>query len=159
MKDKNWRKALEVSDAVMTMMKDLLFRLFLELVGTKDTDTVDGLGLGETSLVTLEESEDILHDNVFDIDLVLVVQVGGSELDLDDQQGTQFVGVDLQCSCRPWRGGPELSLRAPCPCTLASFGLQARQLMSDMDKGHLSSDLPAGASPATFSVMGTEVSL
>ena len=63
-------------------MEDVLFRLFLELVGTKDTDTVDGLGLGETSLVTLEESEDILHDNVLDIDLVLVVQVGGSELNL-----------------------------------------------------------------------------
>lgn len=41
-----------------------------------------GLGFGETSLVTLKESEDILHDNVLDIDLVLVVQVGGSELDL-----------------------------------------------------------------------------
>jgi hypothetical protein len=135
MKDKNWRKALEVSDAVMTMMKDSLFRLFLELVGTKDTDTVDGLGLGETSLVTLEESEDILHDNVFDIDLVLVVQVGGSELDLDDQRGTDTnCWSNLQCSCRPWRGGPELSLRAPCPCTLASFGLQARQLMSVRDK-------------------------
>ena len=63
-------------------MEDVLFRLLLELVGTKDTDTVDGLGLGETSLVTLEESEDILHDNVLDIDLVLVVQVGGSELNL-----------------------------------------------------------------------------
>ena len=63
-------------------MEDVLFRLFLELVGTKDTDSVDGLGLGETSLVTLEESEDILHDNVLDIDLVLVVQVGGSELNL-----------------------------------------------------------------------------
>ena len=62
--------------------RDLLFRLLLELVGTKDTDTVDGLGLGETSLVTLEEGEDILHDNVLDIDLVLVVQVGGSELNL-----------------------------------------------------------------------------
>jgi len=71
-------------------MKDSLFRLLLELVGTKDTDTIDGLGLGETSFVTLEESEDILHDNVLDIDLVLVVQVGGSELDLDDQQGTWY---------------------------------------------------------------------
>jgi len=74
----------------MTRTKDSLFRLLLELVGTKDTDTVDGLGLGETSLVTLEEGEDILHDNVLDIDLVLVVQVGGSELDLDDQQGTWY---------------------------------------------------------------------
>ena len=75
---------------MMTRIKDSLFRLLLELVGTKDTDTVDGLGLGETSLVTLEEGEDILHDNVLDIDLVLVVQVGGSELDLDDQQGTWY---------------------------------------------------------------------
>lgn len=62
--------------------RNLLLRLLLELVGTEDGDTVVSLGFGETSLVTLEESEDILHDNVLDIDLVLVVQVGGSELDL-----------------------------------------------------------------------------
>ena len=74
----------------MTRMKDSLFRLLLELVGTKDTDTINGLGLGETSFVTLEESEDILHDNVLDIDLVIVVQVGGSELALDEQQGTWY---------------------------------------------------------------------
>jgi hypothetical protein len=102
-------------------VKSILFRLLLKLVGTKDGDTVVSLGLGKTSLVALEESEDILHDNVLDIDLVFVVQVGGSELDLVDQQGTvRIVVLHLQCSCRPWRGGPEPSLRAPCPCTLAS---------------------------------------
>jgi len=67
-----------------------LFRLLLELVGTKDTDTGLGLGIGKTSLVTLEELQDFLHDNVFDIDLVLVVQVGGGELDLQ--------GVSV-CAC------------------------------------------------------------
>jgi hypothetical protein len=30
----------------------------------------------------LEEGKDILHDNVLDIDLVLVVQIGSGELDL-----------------------------------------------------------------------------
>ena len=91
-------------------MEDVLFRLFLELVGTKDTDTVDGLGLGETSLVTLEESEDILHDNVLDIDLVLVVQVGGSELDLTDQQGTLYTLLVLTYSAHVDLGVQVLSL-------------------------------------------------
>jgi hypothetical protein len=71
----------------------------------------------------------------------------------------QFVGVDLQCSCRPWRGGLGPFHHAPCPCTLSSFGFQARQLMSVKDKGLVWINIPSGASPATFSVMGTEVSL
>lgn len=63
------------------LQEDVLL-LLLELVGTEDTDTVLGLGLSETTLITLEELEDLLHDDVLDIDLVLVVQVGSGELDL-----------------------------------------------------------------------------
>jgi hypothetical protein len=64
-------------------LEEDVFGFLLELVGTKDTDSALGLGLGETSLVALKELEDLLHDDVLDIDLVLVVQVGGSELDLE----------------------------------------------------------------------------
>ena len=63
-------------------LQESVLALLLELVGTEDADTVLGLGLGETVLVTLKELEDLLHDNVLDVDLVLVVEIGGSELDL-----------------------------------------------------------------------------
>ena len=45
------------------------------LVGTEDTDSSGGLFLGQTMLVTLQESEDIGHRDVLDVDLVLVIQV------------------------------------------------------------------------------------
>ena len=142
-------------------MEEGVFGFLLELVGTKDTDTVLGLGFGETSFVTLEEGKNILHDNVLDIDLVLVVQVGSGELDLLLDKWVNKGRKDIQCSCRPWREGCRSSRRAPCPCTLASFA-RARRLMSDRVDVMCKQDIPAGvgASPATFSlVTGTEVSL
>jgi len=63
-------------------LEDDVLLLLFELVGTEDTDTVGSLGVGETVLVTLEELEDLLHNNVLDVDLVLVVQIGSGELDL-----------------------------------------------------------------------------
>ena len=98
-------------------MEDVLFRLFLELVGTKDTNTVDGLGLGETSFVTLEESEDILHDNVLDIDLVLIVQVGGSELDLDMSQGT----VQIVCLLTVFMSTLACRFCSFSPCSMSLY--------------------------------------
>jgi len=62
-------------------LEDDVLRVLLELVGTEDADSVDGLGLGETTFGTLKELEDLLHDDVLDVDLVFVVQVGGSKLD------------------------------------------------------------------------------
>ena len=41
-----------------------------------------GLGVGKTLVGTLKKLEDFLHDDVLDIDLVLVVQVGSGELNL-----------------------------------------------------------------------------
>ena len=79
MKERNWRNTLRSAELRRI---DSLFLLLLELVGTKDADTVLGLGLGETALGGLEELEDFFHDNVLDIDLVLVVEVGGGELNL-----------------------------------------------------------------------------
>ena len=61
---------------------DSLFLPLLELVWPKDTNTVLNLGLGETTIATLKKLQDLLHDNVLNVYLVLVVQVGRSELDL-----------------------------------------------------------------------------
>lgn len=67
-------------------LQEDVFLLLLELVGTENADTSTGLFIGETFVVTLEQLEDLLHDNVLDIDLILVVQVGSGELDLRYQQ-------------------------------------------------------------------------
>jgi len=45
------------------------------LVGTEDSDTPDGLFLGKTLVVTLQQDKDVLHRDVLDVDLVLVVEV------------------------------------------------------------------------------------
>jgi hypothetical protein len=55
-------------------------------------------------LVALEELEDLLHDNVLDVDLVLVVQVGSGELDLKRVSGMDFfrkIAVEVE----GWAGG------------------------------------------------------
>jgi hypothetical protein len=86
MKERNWRKTLKkgrYQRGVPVVTEDyVLLGFLLELVGAEDTDTVLSLGVGETALVTLEELEDLLHDDVLDVDLLLVVEVGGRELDL-----------------------------------------------------------------------------
>jgi hypothetical protein len=86
MKERNWRKTLKrgrYQRGVPVVTEDyVLLRFLLELVGAEDSDTVLSLGVGETTLVTLEELEDLLHDDVLDVDLLLVVEVGGRELDL-----------------------------------------------------------------------------
>ena len=56
--------------------------LGLELVGTKEFETTLGLFLGKTFLGTLEEGEDVVEHDRLEVDLVLVVEVLGLELDL-----------------------------------------------------------------------------
>lgn len=63
-------------------MHDSRLGFLFEFVGTEDTDTVGGLSIGKTGFGTLKKLEDFLHDDMLDVDLVLVVQVGSGELDL-----------------------------------------------------------------------------
>ena len=45
------------------------------LVGTKNAQSSCGLFFSQTSSISLQKSEDILHGDVFNVDLVLVVEV------------------------------------------------------------------------------------
>lgn len=62
--------------------RHLLLGLLFKFVRTENTNTVGSLSLGKTGIGTLEELIDLLHNNVLNINLVLVVQVGSSELNL-----------------------------------------------------------------------------
>lgn len=143
---------------------DSLLGLLLELVGTKDTDTVVGLGIGKTVLVTLEELEDLLHDNVLNVDLVLVVQVGSSELDLwrvsgfssrYGREGTYSVHVDLGVQVLVLLLLEVLVLSL----LLLRLGYPASAVLYKRMREEERNIPGVPGSPATFSVVGTEVSL
>ena len=59
----------------------LFFRF--KLVGTENLNTAGSLFFSQTFTVALEELEDVLDGDGLDVDLLLVVQVLGLELDLN----------------------------------------------------------------------------
>lgn len=66
----------------MTHLQERILLLGFELVRTEETKTALSLVGGETLLRALEQSEDILNDDGLEVDLLLVVEVFGLELDL-----------------------------------------------------------------------------
>ncbi|KAI3484151.1 hypothetical protein L1887_52857 [Cichorium endivia] len=62
-------------------LEDGVGLLGLDLVGAEDAAAASALLLGETTLVALEEGPDILELDGLDVDLGLVVEVLGLELD------------------------------------------------------------------------------
>ena len=65
--------------------KSVLLLLF-ELVGTKEAETTVGFLRVETFFGTLKEGEDVLDDDGLEVDLLLVVEVLGLELNLRKRQ-------------------------------------------------------------------------
>jgi len=65
-----------------TNLEERVLLLMLELVGTEELETTDGLGLGKPLFGALEELEDVLEDDSLEVDLFLIVQVFGLQLDL-----------------------------------------------------------------------------
>lgn len=59
-----------------------------ELVGTEETDTTFCFGGVETDVGTFEELEDVFDDDGFEVDLLLVVQVLSSQIDLPKIEGS-----------------------------------------------------------------------
>ena len=56
--------------------------LALELVGAEKFETAIGLVISKTGLVALKELEDVVDNDGLEVDLLLVVQILGLELDL-----------------------------------------------------------------------------
>ena len=63
-------------------LQERILLLALELVGAEQLQTASGFLCSETLLRALEKLEDIVYDNGLQIDLLLVVQVLGRELNL-----------------------------------------------------------------------------
>jgi len=65
-----------------THLEDGVLFFALELVGTEELETTLRLGGGQTLFRALEELEDVFNDNGLEIDLLLVVEILGRQLDL-----------------------------------------------------------------------------
>jgi hypothetical protein len=78
MKDRNCKKAFSDFSSSCKSSQYLLCIVGATttyLVGTEDTNSSLGFSVGQTVLVTLQQSENIGHGDVLDVDLVLVIQV------------------------------------------------------------------------------------
>lgn len=58
----------------------------LELVGTEQTETTLNFSVGKTFLVGLQEFENIIDNDCLQIDLFLVIEILGFELDLEGEK-------------------------------------------------------------------------
>lgn len=65
-----------------THLEERILLLMLELVRTEEAQTALCLRVVETVLGRLEESEDVLDDDGLEVDLLLVIEIFGLELDL-----------------------------------------------------------------------------
>ena len=65
-----------------TYLEEGVLLLALELVGTEKLQTTGGLLVSETVLVALKQLEDIVDNDRLEINLLLIVEVLGLELDL-----------------------------------------------------------------------------
>ena len=63
-------------------LKEGVLLLILELVGTEKLQTASGLLVSETVLVALKQLEDIVDNDRLEVNLLLIVEVLGLELDL-----------------------------------------------------------------------------
>ena len=66
----------------MTCLEEGVLLLNLELVGAEQLNTTDGLFLGQTVLVALEQLENVVDDDSLQVDFFFVVQILCLELDL-----------------------------------------------------------------------------
>ena len=66
----------------MTCLEEGVLLLNLELVRAEQLNTTDGLFLGQTVLVALEQLENVVDDDSLQVDFFFVVQILCLELDL-----------------------------------------------------------------------------
>ena len=68
----------------ITNLEKSILLLLLKLVRAENVVTTLGLVSRKTSIVALQELEDVLDNDCLEVDLLLVVKVFGLELDLKD---------------------------------------------------------------------------
>ena len=66
----------------ITNLEKSILLLLLKLVRAENVVTTLGLVSRETSIVALQEFEDVLDNDSLEVDLLLIVEVLGLELDL-----------------------------------------------------------------------------
>jgi hypothetical protein len=69
------------ADKSVTCLEEGILFLDLELVGAEELDTAEGLFLGETVVVALEQLEDVVDNDGLQVDFFFVVQILRFELD------------------------------------------------------------------------------
>ena len=74
-----------------TYLQECILLLIFELVGTEKFEAAFSLFTLETFGVALEELEDVLDDDRLQIDLFLVIQIFGLELDLKQRLAYMLV--------------------------------------------------------------------
>ena len=86
MNERNCRRPRQAeaheNEKVRAYLKERVLLLALELVGAEELETAVGLLVSQTVLVALEQLEDVIDDDGLEVDLLLVVEVLGLELDL-----------------------------------------------------------------------------
>ena len=64
--------------------------LLLKLVGAEKTETAGGLLGIETLIVALEQGEDIIYNNGFEVDFLFIIQILGLQLNLCERVSRQI---------------------------------------------------------------------
>ena len=86
MNERNCRKPRQAeaheNEKVRAYLKERVLLLALELVGAEKFETAIGFVISKTGLVALKELEDVVDNDGLEVDLLLVVQILGLELDL-----------------------------------------------------------------------------
>ena len=112
MKERNCRKSRQAeareNDQVRTYLQERVLLLALELVGAEKFKTAVGLLVVKTILVALKQLENVIDDDSLKVDLLLVVEVLGLELNLRAGESTSGQTAkepsrDLPETCQPWR--------------------------------------------------------
>ena len=74
------------ADRDVTYLEERILLLDLKLVGAEELETAVGLLVRQTVLITLEQLEDVIDHDSLQVDLLLVVEVLGLELNLRKRQ-------------------------------------------------------------------------
>lgn len=77
---------------VLTDLQERVLFLGFQPVGTKELETALSLGFGEAVIGALEERKNVIEDDGFEINLVLVVEILGFEFNL--MEGLEGEGRD-----------------------------------------------------------------